>query len=302
MSGPAANLRAAGLVVLAVTLFSVSDVALKLLVAGYPTGQIMACRGGMSLVILGAVTLARSGRLGPGPALRDPACWIRGLSEVGVAYCFFTALRHLPLAEATAVLFVFPLMLTVLAALVLRERVGPHRWAAVAAGLAGILLILRPGTGAFDPALLWPLTAAACVAGRDLATRFVRPGSPSDAVALLTTGLTTGAGLLTLPFGWATVDVPGLLGFAASAALTAAAFLALVEGTRTGDISFTAPFRYVIVPISFVAGWLVWGDVPDGTVLAGTAVVVASGLAIVREERGRPEAAAGTTPDPGRVG
>lgn len=296
-----ANLRTAGLVVLAVTLFSVSDVALKLLAAGYPTGQIMACRGGMSLVILGAVTLARSGRLGPGPALRDPACWIRGLWEVGVAYCFFTALRHLPLADATAVLFVFPLMLTVLAALVLRERVGRYRWVAVAAGLAGILLILRPGTGAFDPALLWPLAAAACIAGRDLATRFVRPGSPTDAVALLTTGLTTGAGLLTLPLGWTAVDVPGFLGFAASAALTAAAFLALVEGTRAGDVSFTAPFRYVVVPISFVAGWLVWGDVPDGWVLAGTAVVVASGLVVVRDEGRRPTATA-TVAGPGRTG
>ena len=295
-SGPA-NLRAAGLTVLSMALFSVSDVVVKLLAADYPAGQIMAWRGGLCAVLLALIVALRPGERGVAvaAALRDPACWLRGLFEVGVAYCFFTALAHLPIADATAVLFVFPVLLIALAAVVLRERVGPRRWAAVAAGLAGVLIILRPGTATgTNPAMVWPLAAAACIAGRDLATRFIRPGASSGAVALSTTLLTTAAGLLTLPLGgWTQVDCPGLLGFAASAGLVAAAFLALVEGTRVGDISFTAPFRYVIVPLAFVIGWAVWGRIPDLAMMLGTAVIVGAGLLALRGERGGPAATAG---------
>jgi hypothetical protein len=96
-SGPA-NLRAAGLTVLSMALFSVSDVVVKLLAADYPAGQIMAWRGALCGVLLALIVVLRPGER-PGAvaaALRDPACWVRGLFEVGVAYCFFTALAHLP--------------------------------------------------------------------------------------------------------------------------------------------------------------------------------------------------------------
>lgn len=307
MNGPD-NLRAAGLTVLAMALFSVSDVVVKLLTATYPAGQIMACRGAMCAVLLAAIVAARPGErlAGVVAAARDPACWLRALFEVGVAYCFFRALALLPIADATAVLFVFPVLLIAAAALVLRERVGPRRWAAVAAGLAGVLIILRPGAASgTDPAMIWPLAAAVCVAGRDLATRFVRPGAGSSSVALTTTLATTAAGLATLPFGgWEPVDGPGLLGFAAGAALVGAAFVALVEGTRLGDISFTAPVRYVIVPLAFAVGWAVWGHVPDLPVALGTVVIVGAGLVLVRSERdggGPPAATADAAPRAGRA-
>ena len=297
MSSRPANLRAAGLTVLAMALFSVSDVVVKLLAAVYPAGQIMAWRGAMTALFLALIVATRRGERSGAvvAALRDPACWARAVCEVGVAYCFFTALAHLPIADATAVLFVFPVLLIALAAIVLRERVGPRRWAAVAAGLAGVLIILRPGTASgTDPAMVWPLAAALFVAGRDLATRFVRPGATTGAVALTTTLLTTAAGLLTLAAGgWVAVDGPGLLGFAGSAVLVAVAFLALVEGTRVGDISFTAPFRYVIIPLAFAIGWAVWGRVPDLPVVVGTAVIVGSGLLILRGDRGGAATAGG---------
>jgi drug/metabolite transporter (DMT)-like permease len=100
-------------------------------------------------------------------------------------------------------------------------------------------------------------------------------------VALMTTLVITTAGLATLPFGWVALEPAGALGFAASAVLVSSAFLCLVAGTRTGDVSFTAPFRYVSVPLSFLIGFLIWGAIPDSWVLLGSGVVVASGLIVV---------------------
>lgn len=282
------NLRAAGLTTAAVALFSVSDGIVKLLTVVYPPGQILFCRGLIATAFLALVVRLRgTGRFRL--PWRDPATWLRSLFELGVALCFFRALAALPLAEATAVLFVFPLVLTALAALFLKEHVGGRRWAAVALGLAGVLVIVRPGTAAFDPAGLWALAAALLVAGRDLATRFVRPAVGTEAVALMTTGFTTLASLATAPFGWVVVDARATLGFAASAVLVGTAFLCLVAGTRRGDISFTAPFRYVTVPLSFLIGFLVWGYLPDRFVLAGTGLVVAAGLLVLYPERPAPQ-------------
>ncbi|HEX6014452.1 MAG TPA: DMT family transporter [Geminicoccaceae bacterium] len=284
------NLRAAALTAAAVSLFAVSDAVVKLLTAAYPPGQILFGRGVFAVLLLGLVLRLRRG----GPIrlpLRDRATWLRSLIELGATWCYFHALAALPLAEATAVLFVFPVLLTVLAALLLKEQVGGGRWSAVAAGLAGVLVIFRPGTAAFDPAALWALAAAAFIAGRDLATRFVRPAVGTEAVALMTTGFTTLASLATAPFGWAVPDGAGLVGFASSAALVSLAFLCLVAGTRVGDVSFTAPFRYVMVPLSFVLGFLIWGQVPDRFVLLGSLIIVAAGLAVLHRggRQGRPK-------------
>ena len=176
-------------------------------------------------------------------------------------------------------LFVFPLALTALAALVLKERVGPFRWAAVAAGLAGVLIILRPGTAAFQAGALWALGAALAIALRDLTTRHVRPDIGTESVALMTTGVSTLLALASAPLGWVPIDAVGLAGLVATAALASVAFVTIVAGTRMGDISFTAPFRYVSVPLSFFLGFAIWGQVPDAFVLFGTAIVVLAGLA-----------------------
>lgn len=281
-----ANLRAAGLTVAAMALFSISDGVVKLLTAAYPPGQILFCRGVFAIGCLLLVARLRQ----PGPVRlpwRDRAIWLRSFCEFGVAMCFLRALAALPLAEATAILFVFPVLLTAFAAIFLGEQVGWRRWLAVGCGLLGAIVMLRPGSAAFTPAALWALGAAVLVAGRDLLTRHVSPAARSETVALMTTILVTVASLATAPFGWSALDGPGMAGFAASSVLVSAAFICLVEGTRTGDVSFTAPFRYVIVPLSFLIGFLIWGHVPDAPVLIGTGIVVGSGLFVFHRERRR---------------
>lgn len=276
----ATNLRAAGLTALAVSIFAVSDAVVKLLATAYPPGQILFCRGVLACLCLLALIRWRR-RAWQLPPLRDGAVWLRSLCDFGASLSFFSALQRLPLAEATAVLFVFPLLLTVLAAIVLAERVGPARWAGVTVGLVGVLVILRPGAATFDPAAVWALAAAACIALRDLATRRVAPALGTESIALVTMAFSTLASLITAPFGWRVPDGLGALGFALSAALTTAGFVAIVAGTRIGDISFTAPFRYAMVPLSFILGYLIWGQMPDGLVLLGAAIVVLAGLSVL---------------------
>jgi drug/metabolite transporter (DMT)-like permease len=280
------NLRAAGLTTTAVALFAVSDAVIKLLTTTYPAGQILFCRGVFALCFLIFTIRVRR----PGPIrlpLRDRATWLRSLCDFAASWSYFHALKVLPLAEATAILFAFPLTLTVLAALVLKERVGWVRWAAVAAGLLGVLVILRPGTAAFNLGAVWALGAALCIGLRDLSTRFVRPAVSTESVALATTGFATLAAVATAPFGWVLPDAAGVAGFAATAALVSVAFVMIVAGTRSGDISFTAPFRYVTVPLSFLLGYLIWGQVPDRYVLLGAAVVMAAGLLVVHRGAAR---------------
>lgn len=274
------NLRAAGLIVVAVSLFAFSDAVIKLLTTTYPPGQILFCRGVFACLFLMGWMVLRHRRPIRLP-WRDRACWLRSLCEFAASWCYFHALQQLPLAEATAVLFVFPLALTALAALVLKEQVGAYRWSAVAAGLLGVLVILRPGTSAFHAGAFWALGAALAIALRDLTTRYVRPSVGTESVALMTTGFSTLLALASAPFGWVVPDAMGLLGLATTAALVSVAFVTIVAGTRMGDVSFTAPFRYVTVPLSFLLGFAIWGQVPDAFVLVGTCIVVLAGLMIL---------------------
>ena len=282
LSDHRANLRAAALTTAAVALFAVSDAVIKLLTATYPPGQILFCRGVLaSLILLGVA--GRKGSAALRLPLDDRAAWLRSLIDFLVSWAYFHALAQLPLAEATVVLFVFPVLLTVVGAVVLKERVPPARWLAVALGLAGVLLILRPGSAAFSMGAVWALAAAFGLALRDLSTRFVRPTASTESLALMTTGLTTVTSLATGVGDWVTPDMPGILALAATATLVSAAFVMIVAGTRGGDLSFTAPFRYVTVPLSFALGFLIWGQAPDAAVLVGAATVVGAGLLVIRQ-------------------
>lgn len=278
-----ANLRAAGLTVLALALFAVSYAIVKLLTTTYPPGEILFCRGVLASLLL-ALHLARRRAGWPRLPLGDRAAWLRSLSDFLVSWAFFHALARLPLAEATAILFVFPLILTALGVAVLAERVAPSRWAAVALGLAGVLLILRPGAVASSGGAAWALAAAVGLALRDLATRFVGPEASSEGLALMGTAVAAVASLAAGVADWVVPDGAGALGLVATAGLVSVAFVLIVASTRSGDVSFTAPFRYVSVPLSFLLGYLIWHQIPDAAVLLGTSIIMTAGLLTLRRK------------------
>ena len=130
----------------------------------------------------------------------------RSLLLFAVTMLYFTALKYMALAEAAALMQLAPLMIVALAALVLREDVGPRRWAGVVAGLIGAIVILQPGLGVFQPAALLAVGSAFCLAAYQIATRMLGHADSIWTTMLYTTGLGTLCASVALPFHWVTPD------------------------------------------------------------------------------------------------
>jgi drug/metabolite transporter (DMT)-like permease len=209
---------------------------------------------------------------------------VRALCVVASSFLFVNGLIYLPLADAIAIAFTGPLFITALAPLMLGEQVGWRRWSAVLAGFAGVLFMVRPGSGAMQLAVLFPL-AAACAGGlRDLISRRISQTETSSGVLLFTTLTVIAAGLVTLPFGWAGVRWNDLGVFAASGALVAGGQYLMIEAFRHGEAAMVAPFKYTTMVWAVLFGFILFGELPDGWTLFGTAFVVCAGLYIMHRE------------------
>jgi drug/metabolite transporter (DMT)-like permease len=201
----------------------------------------------------------------------------RALAVVASALLFILGLGALPIAEATALVFASPLFVTLLSVIVLRERVDRVRWLVVGVGFAGVLIVMRPGSAAFQPAALLPVASSMAWA---VAVIFTRKSTASDGIA--TTMLHSAAiGLAVLSL----LVVPGFVvptpGEAVIAALMAVAWCAAqwltVGAYHRSDASLLAPFSYSQVLWAGLLGFAVFGHVPDAPALAGMAVILSCG-------------------------
>lgn len=283
MSALARNLRAAGLIAAAMALYAVSDAFIKHVTASLPVGEIMGLRGVVMCLLLYAL-LRRQGRAGEPRSWLHPSNLSRAAFEVVCAGLYFLALSRLPLGDVSTLFFVAPIMLTALAVLILKEKVGPRRWAAVGVGFLGVLIVAGRPSG-WTILILLPLGAALFSALRDIATRRVPPTVPAGAISLVTAAAMTVAGFLTLPFGWQLPGPVEALILLMSAVVVAVGYQLYVLAIQSGDISFISPFRYVAIPLAMLLGFLGWGDVPGPTKLLGALVIVGSGLFIFYRER-----------------
>lgn len=287
MSPQSDNVRAAGMLVATMLLFSASDSILKIVFARLPVGEVAFLR---NLVVCAAVLafLGLRRRLPPLRSCLERTNLLRGCVELGTAASFFMGLRSLPLATAVTLVFASPLMSIALAVLVLREKVDWQRWLAAVVGFGGVILIVRPGRDGFEPAALWPLMTALLVTLRDLLTRFVPPDVDTGAVTLTAATVVMLGGLATVPFAWVTPDAGELGLLLMGGLLISIAYATVVIAFRLGDMSFIAPFRYVSIPLAAVLGWLIFGDRPTWHLAAGAAVIVASGAYIFHRGRAKP--------------
>ncbi len=276
-----ANLRAAAIMIAAITAFCLNDAFMKALSARVPVGELMAARG-LFVVPLLLLLLPRFGlRLG------QPDRWalLRGLGELAVSFAFLAALRFLPLGDTYTLYFAAPIMLTATAALFMGERVGPRRWAAVLVGFLGVLVVMGlPAQWQLASALA--LGAAALSVARDVWTRKVGPEVGSGTVAVVTGAIVGLGGAATALAGdWVALSWREV-GFCFLAALGAAGgYFGFVAALRMGELSFIATFRYAGIPVAMLLGLLVWGDVPGTRMLAGAVLIVGSGLYILWRER-----------------
>ncbi len=279
-------LRGIALLVAATMLFSLSDTTAKYLTGSLPPVEIAWVRY-VVFVLLTAIPLLRGGA--PAARVRRPLLQVlRGLGVVGSAVLFIASLASLPIAEATTVNFVSPLLITVLAVPILGERVGTGGWLAVLAGFLGVLAVARPGTAGFHPAVVFVLLSSLCWSGAILITR--RMAATERASATLLWTACTGLVVLTvlLPPVFRMPDVPTLaltilVGFISSGGqwLTVLAY-------RHAPASVLAPLSYGQLIWSSALGFLVFGAVPDRWTLVGAAVIIGSGLYTVQHARRRP--------------
>lgn len=258
--------------------FACGDTIMKLSAGLVPTSELLFIRG--LFVTLGGLAVAIAlGSLAMLHRALSKAMALRAAGDVTGAWSFQLALARMPYADLTAVGQLIPLSITAASALFLGEKVGWRRWTATAVGLAGVLLIIRPGSSTFNWWALAGIVSVLASTVRDLGTRFVDRSVPPPIIMLLSAGATTLTSLIAAPFSnWSLPALTLVLAMAAAAMFSLFGQICVIISVRSADISAVAPFRYTIILFAIASGVLVFGQFPDGLTLAGTAVVVAAGL------------------------
>ncbi len=261
------------------------DLCAKWLLADYSLVQFVFLRSLFGLAFFLAV-LRWYGGLGSLRTARWQWHLLRTLLATGAMFGFFYGLSVMPLVDALTIAFTAPLMVTALSAPFLGEHVGWRRWLAVIAGFVGVLVVLRPGSGMFTLGAIGVLVAAACYAGLAITARYLGATESSVSLAVY---------VVTGPFLASSILLPGR--YAAPAAVdwwlfvlaglcSACAWVGIVGGYRRAPPALLAPLEYTALIGAAVAGYLIWDEVPDGYVIAGALIIVASGLFIVYREVG----------------
>ncbi|MFT3989638.1 DMT family transporter [Aestuariivirga sp.] len=282
-----ANARAGFYMVVAMAFFVCNDTLVKYVGATLPVGELVVLRGivASSLILLMA---ARQKVLAALPQVASRPVLIRAAFDVAATLLFIIVLIHMGIANLTAIMQAVPLAVVLLSALLMGERVGFHRSAAIAAGFIGVLMIVKPLPSSFTRYDLIALLIVACVAGRDLMTRKIPTRIPSSIVALVNAVFVMlGGAVLSLFEGYAWPEGWQLLVIAAAAFFLAGGYTMIVLTLRTGDITASAPFRYSVLVFAIISGILVFGEYPDGWALLGMALIVAAGLYSARREAAR---------------
>jgi drug/metabolite transporter (DMT)-like permease len=287
-----ANIRGAIFMTVAMSGFLFNDTIVKVLTADMNVGQIMLLRGIVATVLITLLTYYRGALMPLSTVFKHPLILLRILGEVMGTVTFLTALTHIPIANASAILQALPLAVTMGAALFLGEPVGWRRWSAIAVGFVGVMIVVRPGLEGFSLYSLLALSTVFFAAMRDITTRMVSAEVPALFLSFVTMPVVAivGAGMIPLMGGWSPVEADhvGLILLAAVLLLMSYQFIILAM--RSGDIAFVAPFRYSNLLWAMLTGYLVFGDVPDGYMILGAAIVVGSGLYTLYRERKKPGA------------
>ena len=281
-------LSAIALIVVSCACFTTVDVTVKVLGQRYPVPLIVWARWAVQTLIIVALLAPRMGvRMFKTGHL--PMQLARGVLLIGSSVCFFSALKLLPLAEVTALNYTSPIIVTLMAAAFLHERLTRPRWAFIIAGFVGMLLIVRPGTDMLTPAALFALGAALLYATFQILTRKL---AGEDLMVLLVYPSMVGTIVLSLAvplFFPSNVWYPivDTVAFLSIGAVGFVGHFLFIRAFQSASASAIAPFTYVQLVWSTLAGWIVFGTFPDGWTLAGIVVIAGSGVVLTAYERWR---------------
>lgn len=281
----AATLKSIVAMLAAQAAFTANDTCVKLVTESLPLGETMVLRNALaSLYIL--VYAAFAGGLSiPADTPRRAFSW-RLVGEIGSTLLFLWALVRMPIADITAIGQITPLAITAAGAIFLGEPVGWRRWTAAFVGLAGVLLIVQPGTSAFTWAAIIALASNGFGVLRDLATRVIGPGLSTLTLTLTSIMTVMVAGLFFIPFEtWHVPSGREAAILIVGAALLILGYALLIISMRTGDLATVSPFRYSAVLWALLSGYVLWGELPNVPSSIGIAIVVAAGLYALHRQR-----------------
>jgi Predicted permeases len=284
--------------------FTLNDMSVKSLSGGYPLHEVILIRSVVALVVLLAVIVPLSGGYGLLRTRQPGKHLIRGAFVVFSNICFFVALAAMPIANATAIFFVSPLVIALFSVVFLGETVGPRRWTAIAAGLVGVVVMIRPGSDAFTPVALLPLLAATGYAGLQIMTRRMGLGEKAPTMAFyiqitfllfsLLFGLFAGSGrwagqgegaaLEFLLRAWIWPRPEDLPFFLLAGLGTALGGLLISQAYRLCEAALVAPLEYVAMPMAILWGLAVFGEWPDGIAWIGITLILGAGIYMIWRE------------------
>ncbi len=281
-----ANFRASLFMLLAMGLFTIGDSITKYLSEEMNSGQYMLVRGIFATAAIGFFAL-RHGALRKVPLL-EKMTLLRVLGEVVATVTYIYVLSRLSQAFCSAVFQSTPILVTLCAALFLGEKVGWRRWTSILVGLMGVLIIIRPGENPnADFASLGVLLASiAFTVLRDLATRRVPAHVPSLYISVLTAAaIAITGGVLVEPMGgWQPMCLGAVVAMATAAVLLVIGNQCIILAMREGEVSFVVPFRYSSLLWAICTSMIVFGQAPDHYTLAGSVLVVGSGVYMIYRE------------------
>lgn len=284
-------------------IFSVNDMAIKFLSGSYALHQVILIRAVVALTfILAVIHISERGWSQIGTS--RPGTHLARVCIVMVSnVTFFVGLAAMPLADAVAVAYVSPIVVTLLSIVFLGEKVGPRRWSAVILGMLGVLVMLRPGAGVIQPAALLVLISAVLYASGNLLARhmggtesamtlslYVQTGFIVVSVAM---GLWVGDGHLAMTDGsiwaflfrpWVWPPLSDLPYFVATGLSVGIGGLMVTQAYRTVEAGLVAPFEYVGMPMAILWGLVMFGTFPDATGWVGIAMICGSGLYVIWRE------------------
>lgn len=296
---PETPLRPVIFVAAASVAFSVNDLVFKLLSGTYPLHEMMLVRSSVALVLIVLFIRVTRGGLHVLRTKRPGLHVLRGGLMITANAAQYAALAALPLADATAVYYSAPLLITVFSVLLLHEKVGPWRWLAVTTGLFGVTLIVRPGGGAYSGAALLAMLSATVYAlsqiltrkiGRtDVALTMTFYGQLALNVCAMIVGLIFAGGALGetgspaadfLLRRWVWPEATDFLLFVVLGIISAVGGVMMTMAYRDGPPSLVASFEYLALPMSVIWGAVFWGVLPDLISSAGILLILAAGLAV----------------------
>lgn len=282
---PDRTLAGIGLMLLAMFAFSLNDVMGKWLVATFSVAQLLLIRSFAGLVILAPAII----RAGPARLFRPERPWLhaaRAFCSTAEVALFYWAVVYLPLADAVAFYLATPILVTVLAVFMLKEKVGWRRWLAVLFGFVGVVVAVNPsGGGAGFPALI-AIVGTALFAMANILTRQLAGAGEITLVSWQTVSALV-FGLVAAPFVWVTPSLPELAALLLLGVVSTVAHMAVNRSLRFAPAAIVVPYQYTMIVWAMILGYLFFAEVPKSNVLIGSAIIVAAGLYIFVREQAR---------------